>query len=72
MKKLLMNLPILVAAAITVGFSTDLSFLRPLKTEQTFGWWLVVLVPAAIILFVTQFVMWVCWPATRPLRRPLP
>jgi len=46
-----------------------LAFLAPLKTETTFGLWVVVLVPLAVLLGIAQVVLWLCLPAARPLGR---
>jgi hypothetical protein len=56
--RVLLNVPLLVAAAMIAAFSTDIPMLRPLKTEFTFGYWLL-LVPAAWILLAVQVVLWV-------------
>ena len=69
MKKILLNLPLITSLLITVGFSADLAFLAPLKTETTFGLWVVVLVPLAVLLGIAQVVLWLCLPAARPLGR---
>ena len=69
MKRILLNLPLIIGLLIMVGFSADLPFLRPLKTETTFGWWVVVMVPVAVFLLITQIVLWCTVPASRPLRR---
>jgi hypothetical protein len=54
----MLHLPIIVSALITVTFSLDAPFLGALKTERTFGWWLVLLVPLAIILGLSQVAVW--------------
>jgi len=69
MRKLLGNLPLLVGLALMIVFSVDTPGLRQLKTESTYGLWVVVLVPVAIALLLVQVVLWVRWPGTRPLRR---
>ena len=67
-RKLAGNLPLIVGLLLTLSFSLDVPFLRAVKTEQTFGLWLVVLAPLAILLFVVQLVLWWRWPGTRPWR----
>jgi len=69
MKRLLGNLPLILGLAIWAGFSMDLPFLAPLKTETTFGLWVAVLVPVAILLLAGQIVLWVVNPGTRPWGR---
>ena len=63
------NLAGLLGLLLVVSFSADIAPLRPLKTEQTFGLWLVVLVPLAIVLLVTQLILWWRLPRTRPWQR---
>ena len=60
-----MHLPGLAALLIAVAFSAEWEVLRPLKTEHTFGWWVVVLAPAAVILAVVQVGIWVTLLARR-------
>lgn len=69
MKKLLLNVPGLAALAIVIGFSVDLPFLRSLKTEQTFGVWVVILVPGAVLFVIAQLILWLAYPTSRPWRR---
>ena len=69
MKKLLLNLPLIAAILITVGFSVDLPFLRSIKTEENFGLAVVVLIPAALLLSIAQVALWVALPASRPMSR---
>jgi len=69
MRKLLGNLPVILGAALVIAFSADLPALRPLKTETSYGLWVVVLVPAAIALLLVQVVLWVRLPGTRLFRR---
>jgi hypothetical protein len=69
MKKLVGNLPLVVSAAIMVAFSVDAPLTRALKTEATFGLWVAVLVPAAVVLLVVQILLWVRWPWIRPIGR---
>lgn len=69
MRRVRNNLPLLLALAITVAFSSDLPLLALLKSEQTFGWWLVVGVPAAMLLFGAQIALWTFFPTTRPWSR---
>lgn len=68
MRKLAANLPVIVGLLVTVSFSADVPFLRALKTESTFGVWLVVLLPVAILLLISQLLLWWAWPRTRPWR----
>ena len=68
MRKVLSNLPLIIGFAIMIIFTWDAPFLRFLKTEQTFGYWVVVLVPAAVVLLVSQLVVWGLWSWTRPWR----
>ncbi|MEZ5064306.1 MAG: hypothetical protein R3B81_06195 [bacterium] len=69
MRMILTNLPGLLGLLLAISFSADIAPLRPLKTEQTFGLWLVVLVPLAIVLLATQLILWWRLPRTRPWRR---
>ena len=68
-KKLLLNLPVMIALLITVVFSVDAPLFRPLKTEMMFAWMVVVLIPLAVVLFLVQAVLWCTVPASRPLPR---
>lgn len=54
-----LHLPGLAALLIAVAFSAEWEVFRPLKTEHTLGWWLVVLVPAAVALGLAQLLIWV-------------
>jgi hypothetical protein len=63
-----LHLPGLTALLITVMFSAEWEVFRPLKTEQTFGWWVLVLVPAAVILGLVQVGIWVTLLARRAPR----
>lgn len=58
----------IVGLLVTLSFSMDPPFLRVVKTEQTFGLWLVVLVPLAILLFALQLALWWRCSWTRPWR----
>lgn len=66
MRRLAGNLPLIGGLLLTISFSADVPFLRALKTEDTFGVWLVVLLPLAILLLAVQPVVWWCWRWTRP------
>lgn len=75
MKWLALHLPLIVGAGLVVAFSTDLPVLRPLKREELFGYWLVVVVPVAALLLGVQLVIWTSLvtrgrkiPASRPGR----
>ena len=65
----MLNLPLITSLVIIVGFSADLPLLEPLKTEATFGLWVVVLAPLAVLLLVTQVALWIRVPSARPLRQ---
>jgi len=67
-RKLVGNLPAIAGLLLSLAFSIDVPFLRSLKTEETFGLWVVVLVPLAILLFAAQLVLWWSWSWTRPWR----
>ena len=56
---LALHAPLLTAALLAFVFSADLPLFRPLKTEATYGLWVVVLVPLAILLFIVQVFLWV-------------
>ena len=60
------NLPIIAAIAITVLFSTETPIDEFLKTEQSFGVWVTVLIPLAILLLLAQIAVWALRPRTRP------
>ena len=66
---LVLHLPLLVAALIVVVFSSDIELFAPLKTESTFGYWLVVGVPAAALLVVAQVILWIVWVGRRKRAR---
>jgi len=55
---LLLHLPLLGASLIALVFSIDIELFRPLKTEFTFGFWVVVLVPISVLLAIVQLVIW--------------
>lgn len=65
MRKLAGNLPFLAGLPLALAYSMDVPFLRAVKTEQTFGLWLVVLAPLAVLLLVLQLVLWWFRPGTR-------
>jgi hypothetical protein len=60
------NLPLVLGLAITVVFSCEAPVFRSLKTERTFGWWLVLGLPVAVLLFLGQLGLWVARPSSRP------
>jgi hypothetical protein len=53
------HLPLLAAAAIVVVGSADIPAFQALKTESSYGLWVVVLIPAAVLLFLAQVAVWV-------------
>ena len=54
------NLPLLVSIAILVFYElTDRGILTGTRTETMFGVFMLVLLPAAIVLLVIQVVLWV-------------
>jgi hypothetical protein len=54
------------ALSITLAFSVDLPPLRALKTEQTFGLWVVFAAPLALGLAAVQIALWWRCPGARP------
>jgi hypothetical protein len=62
---LLAHLPILLSATIAVAFSSDARVFRPLHTEQSFAWFVVVLVPLATLLALVQLAIWLVWARRR-------
>lgn len=68
-KRLLGNLPLILGLSIAIGFSLDIPLLRFMKTEGTYGIWVVVLAPAAVLLLLTQVILWFVCPWTRLVRR---
>jgi hypothetical protein len=69
MIRLLGNLPLVLGLGIMTVFSLDVPILAPLKTETSYGVWVVILVPAAVTLLVLQLVLWIVSPRTRPWGR---
>ncbi len=59
------HLPILLCAAIAVAFSSDLELFRPLHTERSFAWFVVVFVPLAVLLALVQLGIWLVWARRR-------
>jgi len=68
-RRLLDNLPLILVLGIMAAFSPDVSILAPLKTETSYGVWVVILVPAMVALLVLQIVLWIVSPRTRPWGR---
>ena len=58
MRKLAGNLPLLLGLLLAAAYSLDVPFLRPLKTEETFGVWLLIVAPLAVLLVLLQLVLW--------------
>lgn len=63
--RLRLFLPGLITTVILTAGSWDAPFLRPLRTELTYGWWVVVLYPLAALLALTQVVLWIGWIVAR-------
>ena len=61
LKILLFHFPLLVTLSIAFVASTDLALFRGLKTEDTYGWWVVVLMPIGAVMALTQVVLWLAW-----------
>ncbi len=57
----LLHLPILVALSITIVFSSESALFRPLRTERTFAWCVVVFFPLAALLSLVQLGIWLVW-----------
>ena len=60
------NVPIFAAIAITVIFSAETPLDELLKTEQSFGFWVTLFIPLAIVLVAAQIAVWAFLPGTRP------
>lgn len=58
MKLVIANAPLLLAALLVVAFSADIPVLGPLKTESTFGWWLLGVPIAVLVLAGAQVALW--------------
>ena len=69
-RPLLLHLPLSIAVAVMVVFSTDIEAFRPLKTEHTYGLWVVVLVPIAVFALLAQIAIWVVLAARTSSRSP--
>ena len=58
-KHLVRHLPLLAALIIAVCVSAEWKILAPLRSEAFFGWAVLVLMPAAVLLVLLQVAIWV-------------
>lgn len=59
---ILMHLPLVGVVLISAFFGLiDTPFLERFRTEQTFGWMLVIWIPVGILLGLTQLYIWLKW-----------
>jgi len=54
-------LPGILAAILLIAGTGDLPLLQSLRTESTYGWWVVVLYPLTAVLAATQIVLCARW-----------